>query len=991
MKIRRDVINVGFLFTIVLALGQIMNPAFAALTTTTNTSIPWEKLGEKASANYKGAGLSISPTVGGARLHCAFQQIDGNVTESGLWLTSTLTNRAQEQFQVKAMQIERAESHAVDPNATSLPDLGAVTINGKTISFIRPGLVEEYSVSMDGVRQDFVVKDKPAGAGNLQVRLAVEGAKVMPTPYGAQLILTRSGRKLAYSRLQATDAAGRTLPAKIVARTDGELALQVDDANAVYPVRIDPTFSDANWVVLNTGTSGLNDNVYAMVADTKGNLYVGGAFNSAGGVPVEGIAKWNGNAWSAVGPTTNFFTVDSLAMDSAGNLYAGLSSETLPSSTPNAVEKWNGSTWSVVGGYFNDEIDALAVDHSGNVYAGGEFTSAGGVTAYFVAEWNGSTWESLNLGMNGYVNALAVDPAGHLYAGGYFTYAGGVAANYIAEWNGSTWAPLGSGMNGWVTTLATDSTGRLYAGGYFYEAGGATNYFIAQWNGSGWSSVGKGAVGNIESMTVDTANNLYVCVDVPGTNSFCAKWNGSAWTVYYSPLDGSVSALAVDSAGNFYAGGYFTEAGFEPAGYIAKWKGNAWTPIDPGINNGVNAVALDNENNLYIGGYFTWAGNGPANYVAKWNGSTWSALGPGLGDFVRALVLDSAGNLYAGGVFTNAGAVVANGIAKWNGSTWSALGSGIAGPENITVQIYSLAVGKTGNLYAGGTFTSAGGVAASDIAEWNGSAWLALSSGMNGQVSALAVDNSGNLYAGGKFTTAGTVSASYIAEWNGSAWSALGSGMDNLVAALVTDSAGDLYAAGAFSTAGGMTVNLVAEWSSGAWSALGTGIPGIVGGEYPDALALDKSGNLYAGGQFIFFEGTNVVNNIAEWNGSTWSPLTSGIQDGPFSSMAFDSAGNLYVGGPFLIAGTNVSPYVAEALISPSTRPLTIGNFGFANQQSQFTLTGPVSSNAVIWASSNLVSWLPLSTNPLTAYPLNFTDASATNFPHRFYRATLQP
>ena len=35
-----------------------------------------------------------------------------------------------------------------------------------------------------------------------------------------------------------------------------------------------------------------------------------------------------------------------------------------------------------------------------------------------------------------------------------------------------------------------------------------------------------------------------------------------------------------------------------------------------------------------------------------------------------------------------------------------------------------------------------------------------------------------NLYAGGYFTTAGGVPANYIAKWDGSAWSALGSGMN---------------------------------------------------------------------------------------------------------------------------------------------------------------------------------------------------------------------
>ena len=43
---------------------------------------------------------------------------------------------------------------------------------------------------------------------------------------------------------------------------------------------------------------------------------------------------------------------------------------------------------------------------------------------------------------------------------------------------------------------------------------------------------------------------------------------------------------------------------------------------------------------------------------------------------------------------------------------------------------------------------------------------------------ALAVSGS-TLYAGGDFTTAGGNAANYIAQWNGSSWSALGSGMNS--------------------------------------------------------------------------------------------------------------------------------------------------------------------------------------------------------------------
>ena len=77
----------------------------------------------------------------------------------------------------------------------------------------------------------------------------------------------------------------------------------------------------------------------------------------------------------------------------------------------------------------------------------------------------------------------------------------------------------------------------------------------------------------------------------------------------------------------------------------------------------------------------------------------------------------------------------------------------------------SLAFDASGNLYAGGRFTTAGGTSAAKIAKWNGTTWSALGTGMNNAVSALAFDSSGNLYAGGGFTTAGGLIRPYIAKW----------------------------------------------------------------------------------------------------------------------------------------------------------------------------------------------------------------------------------
>jgi len=153
-------------------------------------------------------------------------------------------------------------------------------------------------------------------------------------------------------------------------------------------------------------------------------------------------------------------------------------------------------------------------------------------------------------------------------------------------------------------------------------------------------------------------------------------------------------------------------------------------------------------------------------------------------------------NLYAGGYFTMAGETAANSIAKWNGNAWSALGSGLDG------EVLALAVMGT-DLYAAGWFPTAGGTEVNHIAKWNGSTWSALGSGISTNtilVYALAVSGT-DLYAGGNFTSAGGTAANCIANWDGTGWSVLGSGMNGEVYALAVAGT-DLYAGGYFSMAG---------------------------------------------------------------------------------------------------------------------------------------------------------------------------------------------
>ena len=229
----------------------------------------------------------------------------------------------------------------------------------------------------------------------------------------------------------------------------------------------------------------------------------------------------------------------------------------------------------------------------------------------------------------------------------------------------------------------------------------------------------------------------------------------------------SDGTLRAGAAGSFDARAFRMGTGpdgkpvFRPAG--VKGAGDErWADgfnLANGADGIVRAVVVSGTN-TYIGGDFTAVGNVLAKRVAKWNGTVWSPLGAGVGSAapgaVNALAVAGNGDVYAGGDFTTAGGVTANRVAKWDGTAWSALGAGAANGLNGGY-IYALAVAGNGDVYVGGGFTQAGGVAADNVAKWNGTTWSPLGAGTGafGVVFVLTVAGNGHVYAGGNFRPAG--------------------------------------------------------------------------------------------------------------------------------------------------------------------------------------------------------------------------------------------
>jgi len=128
-------------------------------------------------------------------------------------------------------------------------------------------------------------------------------------------------------------------------------------------------------------------------------------------------------------------------------------------------------------------------------------------------------------------------------------------------------------------------------------------------------------------------------------------------------------------------------------------------------------------------------------------------------------------------------------------------------------------------------------------------------------------------------------------------------GADGYVRAAVVDGAGNLYIGGEFTVVGDVVANHIAKWNGTNWTALGSGMND---GVY--ALAVSGS-DLYAGGYFTT-AGGSAASRIAKWNGSSWSALGSGMNSYVFELAV--SGSDLYAGGNFTTAGGSPANYIAK-------------------------------------------------------------------------------
>jgi len=343
------------------------------------------------------------------------------------------------------------------------------------------------------------------------------------------------------------------------------------------------------------------------------------------------------------------------------------------------------------------------------------------------------------------------------------------------------------------------------------------------------------------------------------------------------------------------------------------WSGFGLQGVEPhlpGQPSNVSAMVVY-RGRLVVAGSFGQAGRVSCSNIATWDGRRWSPLASATGEGVNnttgsAMVLALTvynGDLIAAGRFETAGGVAASNIARWDGSNWWPLGTGVTGSYIPTLPSVKTLVVYQGRLFAGGHFRQAGGVVAESIAAWDGVArvWQAVGAGFVWQRPDLTEVHAltpygGELVAAGifGFQQASGAAANHIAAWNGTSWHALGAGMNNAVHGVADDGHGGLIVGGLFTS----PARYVARWDGAAWQAVATGA--VPTGAVQSVAA---TGGVVVACSRLPGAPPTQDYRVTQWDGATWTALGTAM-DEPAWAFATLSNGTLVAAGSFTTVTT---------------------------------------------------------------------------------------
>ena len=485
---------------------------------------------------------------------------------------------------------------------------------------------------------------------------------------------------------------------------------------------------------------------------------------------------------------------------------------------------------------------------------------------------------------------IAVDTAGAVYVadtGNHriqkFTSAGSLSLKWGAQGsgNGQFSSPAG---------IAVDSGGGVYVadtGNHRIQKFSSSGVFTLTWGSRG---AGDGQFSSPGGVAVDAAGNVYVAdtgnhriQKFSPSGTFLTKWGsqGTGSGQFYWP-----SGVAVDATGSnvYVADTYnnriqkFTSSG----AFVTKWgQYGRWVPMQ-GEFQLPQGVAVDTYGYVYVTDHDNNAVQkfgASGSYVMEWYGQGDAHLQGPFG-----IAADTAGNVYVADQHASA-------IQKYTNLGESRARWGNQIPEGQLGNPAGIAVDDAGNVYIHDRYNF--GIekfspAGTFITRWG--SWglgVGLGGGHFELPRGVAVDGMGYVYAIDswndtvqKFSSSG----SSIIHWGSLG---AGNGQFDYPVDVAADAEGNVYVVDS------NNVCIKKFTSSGAfitkWGSRGTG-----DGQFdyaPNAIAVDRAGNVYVGEGPLIQKFTSTGTFIGKWG-------SNGTGDGQLkciSGIAVDAAGYVYV------------------------------------------------------------------------------------------------
>lgn len=267
------------------------------------------------------------------------------------------------------------------------------------------------------------------------------------------------------------------------------------DSNWVYTWDGTTLNKFGSGVYLTSAVTGFSQtaNLYA-IGSYNGNLVACGEFDRVGNKHISGIMQWTGFEWDSLGSGLSGNIAGTAAVmyphDFAvfGNdLIVAGNFQKAGGILVNGIARWDGVQWHPLGSGFNGTVYGLAV-FNGELYAGGDFTQSGNTILKCMAKWNGSEWVDpgfrvyyQNPGYYSFVHTLKVIENRLFFTGGFDKVESGngiASCQAICAFDGSVVLTLGGGIPSREIEAVALYHDELYAGG----GNNNTNSFIARYD-----------------------------------------------------------------------------------------------------------------------------------------------------------------------------------------------------------------------------------------------------------------------------------------------------------------------------------------------------------------------------------------------------------------------------------------------------------------------------------------------------------------------------